>query len=78
MTGPKVIRWDFNFVKRIPVAGPLNLEFQVQVFNVFNRVNFNPVGLPTASANAAVLDNYQVTGAVDQARTGQMAFRISW
>jgi hypothetical protein len=78
VTGPKVIRWDFNFVKRIPVAGPVYLEYQLQVFNVFNQVNFNPVGLPTASANAAVVDNYQVTGAVDQSRTAQMAFRISW
>jgi hypothetical protein len=78
ITGPKVIRWDFNIVKQIPVAGRVNFEFQWQIFNVFNRVNYNPVNLPVAPANMAVLDNYQVTGAVDQSRTGQMAFRISW
>ena len=78
VTGPKVIRWDFNIVKQIPVTGSVRLEIQAQIFNVFNRVNFNPTNLPGAPANMAVLDNYQVTGAVDQSRTGQLAFRISW
>ena len=53
VTGPKNIRWDMNFVKQIPIAGKLRAEFQLQVFNVFNRVNFSPVNLPTSTANAA-------------------------
>jgi hypothetical protein len=73
ITGPKVIRWDFNIVKQIPVAGSINMEFQVQIFNVFNRVNFNPVNYV-----GTTVDSYQVTGAADQSRTGQLAFRISW
>jgi len=36
------------------------------------------VNLSTSSANMTAIDNYQVTGAVAQSRTGQMAFRISW
>jgi len=73
ITGPKVIRFDMNLVKQIPAIAGVNLEFQVQVFNVFKRVNFNP-----NSYAGNVNDSYQVTGAVDQARTGQIAFRISW
>ncbi|MEX1129328.1 MAG: carboxypeptidase regulatory-like domain-containing protein [Vicinamibacterales bacterium] len=73
VSGPKVIRWDMNLVKQIPLAGRLRLEYQLQVFNVFNRVNFNPTNFI-----GTVVDSYQVTGAVDQARTAQMAFRFSW
>ena len=41
------------------------------IFNLFNNVNFNPVEyLGTAT------DSYQITGAVDQSRTMQLAFRV--
>jgi len=73
VTGPRVVRFDMSIVKQIPVAGSFMLETQLQVFNVFNNVNFNPV-----TGIGANPDNYQVTGAVDQSRTMQMAFRISW
>ena len=51
----------------------LVLEGQAQIFNVFNNVNFNPVNYAGSEP-----DNYQVTGAIDQSRTMQLAFRISW
>jgi hypothetical protein len=73
VTGPKVVRVDMNFVKQIKVTGPVVLEAQLQIFNVFNTVNFNPVNYTGATP-----DSYQVTGAVDQSRTMQMAFRISF
>src|SRR5205823_5936760 len=78
VTGPKVIRVDMNVVKQIAVAKSVSLEAQLQVFNVFNRVNFNPI-----SGIGSVPDNYQITAgrsdansAVDQQRTMQMAFRV--
>jgi hypothetical protein len=40
---------------------------------VFNNVNFNPVNY-----TGNVSDSFQVTGAVDQSRTMQLAFRISF
>ena len=73
VTGPKAIRFDMNFVKQVPLAGGMRFEFQVQVFNVFNRVNFTPTNYV-----GTVDDSYQITSAVDQARTGQLAFRFSW
>ena len=51
------------------------------VFNLFNNVNFNPLNpgnSPAATGGYAVSDNYQITGAVDQSRTMQLAFRVSW
>jgi hypothetical protein len=73
LTGPKVVRIDFNFIKRIRVTEKVYVEGQAQVFNVFNNVNFNPVNY-----FGSVLDSYQVTGAVDQSRTMQLAFRITF
>jgi hypothetical protein len=71
VTGPKVVRFDFNVIKQIRVTERLHLEGQAQIFNVFNTVNFNPVNYL-----GSVSDSYQVTGAIDQSRTMQLAFRI--
>jgi len=77
--GPKVLRTDVTFSKGIPIKGSVRGEFQLQVFNLFNRVNFNPVTWSTATGmGASVTDAYQVTAAVDQQRTMQMSFRISF
>jgi hypothetical protein len=73
VTGPKVVRFDFNLIKQIRVTEKVSLEGQAQVFNVFNNVNFNPVNYV-----GSVSDSYQVTGAIDQSRTMQLAFRISF
>jgi hypothetical protein len=73
VTGPKVSRVDFNFVKRIRVTEKIYIEGQAQVFNVFNTQNFNPVDYA-----GSVPDSFQITGAIDQSRTMQLAFRISF
>ena len=78
VTGPKVIRVDITLAKQIPIKGRVNAEFQAMVFNLFNRVNFNPVTWSTSGSAAAVSDSYQVSSAVDQARTMQLALRISF
>ncbi len=72
-TGPKVLRIDFNVIKQMRVTERVILEGQWQIFNVFNNVNFNPVNYV-----GSVSDSYQVTGAIDQSRTMQLAFRISF
>jgi hypothetical protein len=80
VTGPKVIRIDMNVVKRIAVTGSVKLEAQLQVFNVFNRVNFNPIsGIGSSTQDGFQLNSLSSGNAsVDQARTMQMAFRVSW
>ncbi len=77
--GPMVARVDMTFSKDVPIKGSVRGQFQLQVFNVFNRTNFNPVTWSTATGmGPTVPDAYQVTGAVDSARTMQMSFRISF
>ena len=73
VTGPKVVRFDMNLVKQIKLTERVVIEGQAQVFNVFNNTNFNPVNYL-----GSVSDSYQVTGAIDQSRTMQLAFRISF
>jgi hypothetical protein len=78
VTGPMVMRSDFTFIKRIRVTERVWLEGQAQIFNVFNNVNFNPNNYV-----GSVSDSYQVCStstacAVDQSRTMQLAFRITF
>jgi hypothetical protein len=73
VTGPKVVRFDMNLIKQIKITERVVIEGQAQVFNVFNNTNFNPVNYL-----GSVSDSYQVTGAIDQSRTMQLAFRISF
>jgi hypothetical protein len=73
VTGPKVVRFDMNLIKQIRVTEKVVLEGQAQVFNVFNNTNFNPVNYL-----GSVSDSFQVTGAIDQSRTMQLAFRLSF
>ncbi len=73
--GPPIVRVDITLSKRVQLVGSSYFEFQAQIFNVFNRVNFNPA---TGSSNYSVSDNYQITSGVDTSRTGQLSFRIGW
>lgn len=78
-SGPSVFKTDITIGKRIRTLGPINAEFQLMIFNVFNNVNFNPVGGTFAySYVGTTKDSYQVTSAVDSNRTMQAAFRVSW
>ena len=79
VTGPAYIRWDMTLGKLIPIKGRVRLEFQFQMFNVFNRVNFNlPGAFGDPLYTGSVADSYQVTGATDQSRTMQIAFRVNF
>jgi hypothetical protein len=40
--GPGLIDFDFSAVKDTHIGERLNVEFRAEMFNIFNRVNFNP------------------------------------
>jgi hypothetical protein len=73
VTGPKVFRTDISIIKDVAIVRQVTFRFEAMVFNLFNNTNFNPVSYTGATA-----DSYQVTSAVDSARTMQLAFRVSW
>ncbi len=80
VTGPKVVRFDMNLVKQIPVTHTVKFEFQWQVFNVFNNLNLNPIsGIGSSTADGFQLNSLSsANAAVDQSRTMQFAFRVTW
>lgn len=79
--GPIFSRWDFRLKKRFPLVGRANLEFDVEVLNVFDNVNFNPNFNP-GSGNTI----FQVTSGYTDINTtfdpggriGQLIWRLNW
>jgi hypothetical protein len=75
VTGPTFHNYDLSIVKRVPIVGRVIGEFRVEALNVFNNVNFAPVG---GIGNDP--DEFEVTGltGTNIARVVQLVGRISW
>ena len=79
--GPLFSRWDMRIRKRFPLVGRANLEFDFEVLNVFDNVNFNPQFNP-GSGNTI----FQVTAGYTDINTtfdpggriGQLIWRVNW
>jgi hypothetical protein len=72
--GPMIVRFDMSVLKDVNVTSRVGLQFQVQVFNVFNRLNL----IPVSGIGSSTVSGYQVTGYTDASRTMQLAFRLNW
>jgi hypothetical protein len=72
VTGPMLWRFDFAAVKRIPIAGRVNVEFRTEFLNALNTPWFSPVA--TASSNP---NDYRVTAA-NGSRQVQLVWRVNW
>ena len=81
LEGPVFTRFDFNAKKQFPLGGKKTFVFQVDVLNMFNAVNFNPVFNPGSGGGIfQVTSAYQdVSGSYDPGgRLMQLVFRINW
>jgi hypothetical protein len=74
-------RVDIGVTKRIPLGGRMSFEFRMDVLNLFDNVNFNPVANPgtgatifTATTAYRDPDNTFDPGG----RIGQLGFRLNW
>jgi hypothetical protein len=78
---PWFFRVDIGMTKRFALKGATNFELRVDVLNLFDNVNFNPVSNPGGGATI-----FQVGSAYRDAdnnfdpggRLGQLSFRINW
>jgi len=78
---PVFSRFDFSAKKRFGIGGGATFDFEVDVFNVFNAIDFNSVF--STSTNP---DNYRVTSAYADfnntydpgGRIGALVFRVNW
>jgi hypothetical protein len=74
-------RVDLGVTKKFPIRGQVNFEFRVDVLNLFDNINFEPVSNPgtgaaifqTTSAYTDSSNTYDPGG-----RLGQIMFRINW
>ena len=81
LKAPLFGRFDASMKKRFPFASRGSFDFQVDVLNVFNAINFNSVF--STSTNP---DNYRVTSAYADinnsydpgGRITQLVFRVNW
>jgi hypothetical protein len=78
---PWFFRVDIGMTKRFPFKGRSNVEIRVDVLNLFDNINFNPVSNPGGGATI-----FQVGTAYRDAdnnfdpggRLGQFSFRFNW
>jgi len=81
VTGPVFTRFDLNAKKQFPMGGNKAFVLQVDVLNVFNAVNFNPVFNPGSGGGIFQVNSaYQdVSGTYDPGgRLMQLVFRFNW
>jgi len=79
--GPWYNKWDFSFVKRIPLKSHLRVEARMDLYNVFDAVNFLAVRTVGSTMSA-----WEVTGGARDlnasqdagGRITQFGLRITW
>jgi hypothetical protein len=73
--GPMFQQYDISIAKRVEIVGRHNVEFRFEALNVFNHVNFVPVG-----GIGNQLTAYEVTSltGTNVARAVQLVFRYNW
>ena len=82
---PWFYRFDLGATKRFDTGGRTNIEFRMDVLNLFDRPNYNPV-IPANAAAFASANNFKVTSAYTDAsntydpggRIGQLMIRFNW
>jgi hypothetical protein len=83
LNGPLSSRWDMRVKKRFPFGSRVNVEFMVEVLNVFDTINFNH-SVAFAPNNGE--DTFRVTSAYTDINTtfdpggriGQLVWRVNW
>jgi hypothetical protein len=67
LRGPKFISTDLSLMKNVPVGGRARIQIRVEMFNIFNNVNY---GNPNASFGAAAFGRITSAGSMRQIQLG--------
>jgi hypothetical protein len=81
VTGPQYFKMDWSFVKRFQLPRRMYVEARMDIFNVFDTINFTPT-----SAMGSAFTNWQVTAAATDVnasqdpggRITQFGLRFTW
>ncbi len=74
--GPKLMESDLAVVKSLTVFRQARVEIRLELLNVFNNLNFVPVG----GVGGTVQTSYEVTGltGINASRQAQVSGRVTW
>ena len=81
VTGPIYRQTDLRIAKRTRIGASVNLEFALEALNVFNQVNFQPVGIGGGTTTFGTnINNYEITmlNGTNTSRQMQIVSRINW
>ena len=67
LRGPKFSSTDLSFMKNVPVGGTARLQVRVEIYNIFNQVNY---GNPNASFGSANFGTITSAGSMRQFQLG--------
>jgi Carboxypeptidase regulatory-like domain/TonB dependent receptor-like, beta-barrel len=67
LRGPKFSSTDLSLMKTVPVGGEMRFQIRVEMFNIFNQVNY---GNPNASYGAAAFGSITSAGSMRQIQLG--------
>jgi hypothetical protein len=74
LRGPGIANWNFALFKRTAITERFNMEFRVEAFNLFNRVQFGPPG--TAATTNANSTFGVISSQANTPRLIQLALRL--
>jgi len=67
LRGPKFVSTDLSLMKTVPIGANMRFQFRVEMFNVFNNVNY---GNPNASFGSAAFGRITGAGNMRQVQLG--------
>ena len=67
LRGPKYSSTDLSFMKTVPVGGEMRFQVRVEIFNIFNQVNYNN---PNSSFGSAAFGTITGAGSMRQIQLG--------
>jgi hypothetical protein len=71
--GPYLFNWDLSFMKRVPVHESMRLEIRGELFNAFNRANFQS---PSGNSTVYGLPQFGTITAIYDPRIIQLAMKL--
>jgi len=84
LNGQGLNSWDFSVIRRFKLTESRNIEFRAEMFNIFNRANFDIPVLDLASPSfGKILNTVQpvagnASGGPGDPREVQLALKLSW
>ena len=67
LRGPKFMSTDLSFMKTVPIGGQARVQVRVEIFNIFNNVNY---GNPNASFDSTGFGRISSAGSMRQIQLG--------